>query len=197
MNVVLGITGGVGCGKSSVGRLLERLGARVLDADDVARRQLDPGSEAYDAVVARFPESRGPDGRLNRPRIAARVFADAGDRDALHAAVHPAVLREMRAWVREHRGAGPLAAIVPLLYEVGFTDPWDAVLCVAADPAVVADRVRARGWTAGEAARRQASQWPLDEKIRRADFVIWNNGSQAELEADVKRVWQELRKRSA
>jgi len=193
----IGITGGIGCGKSEVGRLLAERGVAVLDADEVARRQLEPGTPVHAALRRRYGAPvQAPDGTLDRAWLARRVFGDAAEREALNALVHPPVLGAIRTWVAERRAQGPVAVQVPLLFEVGLVDPWDAVVCVAADAAVVQQRLRARGWSDEEARQRLAAQWPLEEKMRRADYVIWNNGSLAELAAAVERIWNELRERS-
>lgn len=195
---VLGVTGGIGCGKSEVGRILRDLGVPLLDADEVAHRMLRPGTATCEAIVQAFgPDARGPDGGIDRARVAARVFANAEDRAALNRIVHPPVLREIRAWVAERRDREPLAVIVPLLYEVDVVEPWNAVVCVAARPEIARQRLRDRGWSDEEIERRLAAQWPLDEKARRADFVIWNNGTLDDLEHEVRTMWSNVMERSA
>lgn len=193
----IGITGGIGCGKSEVGRLLSGHGVAVLDADDVVHRMMEPGTPTHAALIARFgARVAGPDGRIDRPWLARLVFESAGEREALHAILHPPVLAALRKWVEERRAQGPVAVQVPLLFEVGFRDPFDAVICVAAEPGVVRERLKSRGWSDREMQSRLAAQWPLEEKMRRADVVIWNNGTLAELAAAVEQAWNELRERS-
>ena len=164
---VLGITGGIACGKSEVGRILERRGFAVCDADRLAHAAIAPGGEAQAAVARRFGSGiLGADGAVDRSALARRVFGDPRALADLNAIVHP-------------------AALVPLLFEAGWTDGWTAVICVAADPARVRERLARRGWTEEESRRRIAAQWPLEEKMRRADHVIRNDGTLAELESAV------------
>lgn len=188
------ITGGLGCGKSEVVRLLRADGVPVLDADEVAREVVRPGGEALRQIAARFGAAvLLPDGSLDRRRLAQIVFADAEARAALNAIVHPAVRASMRAWVVQQRAAGrPCAGAIPLLYEVGAESEWDSVVCVAAADDISGARLRARGWDDAEIARRRAAQWRLEEKMQRADSVIENNGSLEELAARVRAAWKEI-----
>lgn len=181
----IGITGGIACGKSEVGRVAREMGIAVLDTDDVAREVVKPGGEAYEAVVARF--GRGmvrPDGSIDRKALGERVFADPSEREALNRIVHPPVRRRWRAWRDEMRAAHrPSAVIIPLLFEVGAERDWDAVICVAAPGANVIARLREQGWNEEQARRRMAAQMDLAEKKKRSDYVIENAGSLAELQA--------------
>lgn len=198
LHPVVAVTGGVGCGKSEVGRILTDLGVQVLDADEVGHDVLAPGSTVADAVIRQFgPEIIGTTGSVDRRKLGLRVFADASARQALERLVHPVILGRMRAWVDRARGQGPCAVLVPLLFEVGWTEGWDAVWCVSASPEAVQVRLRGRGWSAGEWQRRQAAQWPLVEKEKRADLVVRNDGNREELVAAVHVAWQKLLKRSA
>jgi len=192
--LILGVTGGVACGKSEVGRILERQGFAVCDADVLAHAAIEPGGAAYGAVVRRFgPRILRADGTVDRPALARMVFADAAALADLNALVHPVVRQALDQW----RAGLPLqqdaAALVPLLYEAGWTDGWTAVICVAADPETVWERVKQRRWTAEETRRRIAAQWPLEEKARRADYVIRNDGTLAELERAVVGVLRKIR----
>lgn len=193
----IGVTGGLGCGKSEVGRLLSARGVAVLDADAVAHRLLAPGTPTQKALVDRFgTRVLEADGQVDRTWLAEKVFGSSEERADLNAIMHPPVLDEIRQWVAERRGRLPLAVLVPLLYEVGLVDPWDAVLCVAANVDVAHARLRLRGWSDAEIGQRLAAQWPLAEKVRRADAVIWNNGTKAELAVAVEKTWNELSERS-
>lgn len=195
---VIGITGGVGCGKSEVGRILAGIGVPVLDADDVAHALLEPGSPVVEQVVQRFGRAYvRPEGGVDRPALARLVFADAQARRDLEGLVHPPVWLRIQQWIRDHRDRGPVAVLVPLLYEADLTAGWSAIWCVSAPPGVVRERCRARGWSEDEVLTRQAAQWPLREKEKRADVVVSNHGSRDELVRTVRQAWSMELKRSA
>lgn len=192
--LAVAVTGGMGCGKSEAARMLHMQGIIVCDADDVARDVVRPGTEALKKLVARFgKEIVRNSGELDRGRLSSMVFADAQALADLNAIVHPPIRAAMRTWASEQRVSGRnCAGIIPLLYEVGAEEEWDFVMCIAASPDVCLARLRARGWSDEEISRRNAAQWSLDEKIKRADVVIWNNGSLDELAARVRAAWNEL-----
>lgn len=192
--LVLGVTGGVGCGKSEVGRILERHGFAVCDADHLAHDAIAPGGEAYAAVVRRFgPQIVGPDGAIDRAALARIVFGDAAALADLNALTHPPARRALRRWLDGLPPDRDAAALVPLLFEAGWTDSWTAVICVAARTEIVRERLFRRGWSEEEIRRRIAAQWPLEEKIRRAGHVVWNNGTLTELEQNVMGILQRIR----
>jgi dephospho-CoA kinase len=198
-SLAVAVTGGIGCGKSEAGEVLRRLGVDVVDADDLARRHLEPGEPVFESVVETFGRGiLGEGGRIDRAALAERVFSSAGELKKLNAAVHPAVLRDIGDRVgvarRERRD---VAVIVPLLFEAGAADGWDAIVCVAASPGLAARRLEAKGYTAGMIRKRTAAQMPVDEKIRRSDFVIWNDGSLDDLERETRKVWKEIGERSS
>ena len=192
--LALGVTGGIACGKSEVGRVLQRSGVPVLDADDVAHDLMRPGRPVHRAVVRRFGRGIvGPSGAIDRAALGRIVFADATARSELNALVHPAVRRARERWMREALRRHPVAAaIVPLLFETGAGDAFDAVICVAAPRREVMRRLRARGLTAAAAAQRVRAQMPLREKRRRADRVIENDGTLAGLARATRRALASL-----
>ena len=196
---VFAVTGGIACGKSELGRLLAGLGVMVADADEMARRLMAPGTELEAAVIGHFgPGVRGADGSLDRARLAERIFGDASARADLNALVHPPVLAELARWRAGRRAAGGLAAaLVPLLYEAGAEQGWDGVVCVAAGPATVRERLRRRGLGEAEAEARIAAQWPLEEKARRADRVVRNDGDLDSLAREARALvtWMEEKER--
>lgn len=184
------MTGGLACGKSEVGRILRRAGVPVVDADLVAHDVMRPGRPVYRAVVRRF--GRGivrSSGAIDRAELGRVVFADPAARMDLNALVHPAVRRARERWMRDALRRKPVvAAIVPLLFETGAGDAFDAVICVAAPRREAMKRLRARGLTAAEAAQRVRAQMPLRRKRRLADRVIENDGTLADLARATRRV---------
>ena len=186
---LLAVTGGLACGKSTVGRLLVDEGWEVLDTDEVAHDLLRSGTPQTAAVAAAFgPEMLAADGAVDRKVLAPRVFSDPAALARLNAIVHPAVREQVGEWTRSVRARNRSGAVqIPLLFEAGIdTLGWDAILVVAANPDIVLSRLRLRGIDDGEALRRLAAQWPLEEKVRRATHVIWNNGSPGELADNVR-----------
>ena len=188
------MTGGIACGKSTAADFWRRRGAETLDADDVAHALIAPGGAAVAAVVDVFgPAVRAAAGGIDRERLGRMAFADPAARRRLEALLHPAVIRRMRAWAEGVRRDGRRGvAVVPLLFEAGMEKEWDAVVCVASDEKTMLERLAARGLAPAEAKARIASQWPVREKMARADRVIENNGSLADLEKTCRAVWNDL-----
>lgn len=190
----VGLTGGIGSGKSEVARLLAERGAVVIDSDVLAREVVEPGTPGLAAVVDEFgPEVLTADGRLDRDRLAEIVFADPAARERLNAIVHPLV----RAASADRLAGVPEDAVVvhdiPLLVEAGLTEGWDFIVVVAASSATQLDRlVRLRGMDPAAARARIDAQMPLADKIAVADVVIHNDGSRAALEAQVDQLWKRL-----
>jgi dephospho-CoA kinase len=191
--VRVGLTGGVGSGKSAVAKLLAGHGAVVIDADAIAREVVEPGTPGFAAVVAAFgPEIVGPDGRLDRPALAAIVFAEEARRVELNAIVHPLVGQRT---VELGQAAPPDAVVVydiPLLVENNMAAGFDFVIVVQADVATRVARLRARGMAEADARDRMAAQANDDQRRAVADAVIDNNGSLDELQAQVDEVWARL-----
>ena len=196
---VLGITGGIACGKSEVGRILARHGVAVCDADDLAHAAMQPGGAAYRPVLREFgPGLRDAEGRIDRRRLGRMVFADPAARARLNELVHPAVALERARWLRRTLRTRRVAAvIVPLLYEVKAEAGCSAVVCVATPRPEALRRLRQRGLSVREAAQRIRAQMPLREKRRRADHVIENNGTKRELERKTLRVLKTILKEGA
>ena len=194
----VGLTGGIGAGKSEVSRLLASYGAVVVDADLIAREVVAPGTAGLAAVVAEFgPEVLLPDGALDRPRLGGIVFADPARLAALNAIVHPLVGRRSAELEAE---AGPGDVVlhdVPLLAENGLAGLYDLVVVVDAADGTRLDRlVRLRGMAESEARARMAAQSSREERLAVADIVIDNSGSREDLDRRVDEVWGELRARA-
>jgi dephospho-CoA kinase len=186
------LTGGIGSGKSTVAALLAERGARVVDADRIAREVVAPGTPGLAAVVAEFgPEVVGPDGSLDRPALAAVVFADPAARARLDGIVHPLV----RARAAEAVAAAPADAVVvqdvPLLVETGQAGSYDLVLVVETDQEVRVRRLVERGLSADDARARIASQATDEQRRAVADVVLRNDGDRDSLAAQVDRFWAE------
>lgn len=185
---IAGITGGIGCGKSTVARALERRGFRRLDSDQIVRDRVlvEPGVVA--AIRERFGDGViGADGAINRAALGTEVFSDDEARVWLEELVHPGVFT---AW-REAFAADPgarWAVEVPLLFEKGLENWFDFTICVACAPAQQLARLEQRGLPRELAELRISKQLPLARKIDRSDFVLWNEGSPAFLEAQVDRL---------
>jgi dephospho-CoA kinase len=190
----IGLTGGIACGKSEAGRILAREGAQVRDADELSHELIRRGGPLFDKVVARFgAQMVGADGEIDRQALGRRVFADAAERKALEALIHPEVIRVLREWVAgETRQGRNVVVIVPLLYEVGWIDLWDAVVCVASAEKVVIERLKQRGLSEHEASARISAQMPLEVKIKKANYVIQNDGTLDSLEKRTREVWQKI-----
>ena len=192
----VGLTGGIGSGKSAVSRLLRTYGAVVVDADLVAREVVDVGTPGLAAVVEAFgPEVLQEDGSLHRAALGRLVFSDPEALARLNAITHPLIAERTGALFRQaaESGAQVLVHDVALLVENGLTGSYDAVVVVAADPATQLDRlVRLRGMAEDEARARIASQLPLEDQLAVATHVIRNDGPLEELAPQVERVWASL-----
>ncbi|MDF1703335.1 MAG: dephospho-CoA kinase [Aeromicrobium sp.] len=192
--VRVGLTGGIGSGKSTVSALLRDHGAVIVDYDQIAREVVEPGTPGLAAIVERFgPEVLGADGSLDRPALGAIVFADESARRDLEAITHPAV----RARAAELEGrAGPGDVVVhdiPLLAESGERGPYDVVVVVDVPREVQVDRlVRDRGMSLDEAQARIGAQASRDDRAAVADVIVDNSGSLEELTARVRDLWREL-----
>ncbi len=176
---LLGLTGGVGMGKSTAAGFLLQHGARVVDTDELARELVQPGQPALVEIRHEFGgEVFLPDGSLNRVNLAEKVFADAAAREKLEAILHPRIRErwsaQVAAWRKENV---PLAVVViPLLFETQAEAAFDQIICVACSPPSQRERLQARGWTDVQIYRRIAAQLPVEQKLARSHFVIWSEG---------------------
>jgi len=195
----VGLTGGIGSGKSEVSRRLAAYGAIVIDADAIAREVVEPGTQGLAEVVAAFgPEVLLPDGRLDRPGLGDLVFADPELRGRLNGIVHPLVGARMREL---EQSAGPASIVVhdvPLIAENNLASGYDLVVVVDVPPRLQLDRlVRHRGMTREQARARMAAQASREQRLGIAGIVVDNSGSLAELDRQVGELWVELRRRAA
>jgi dephospho-CoA kinase len=182
---ILGLTGSIGMGKSTVADMFEARGVPVFDADAEVRRMQGPGGELLEVIERAFPGTTGNSG-VDRARLGAAVFGNAAELARLEAIVHPAVREAREAFLRQHAAARLVVFDIPLLFEKGAVSEVDAVLVVTAPPEVQRARVLARpGMTAERFAQILALQLPDAEKRARADHVIETGASLAETEAEV------------
>ena len=189
----LGLSGGIGSGKSTVAKILSEVGAVVIDADAIAKEVLEPGQVGYENVMLAFGESvLDASGNIDRKKLANLVFQDAEKLLKLESIVHPAVI----ARVSEIRESLPETAIVvydtPLLVEKQLQDQFDKILIVSADEDIRKERLVQRGLDLADIEARMANQATDIQRSAVADFVIINNGSMKELREEVAKVWQQL-----
>ncbi len=190
---IIGVTGPIGTGKSTVIRILRELGADTIDADKVAHEVMEPGGAAYQAVVEAFgPHILTDDGHIDRRRLAHIVFRDADALKRLESIVHPAVFEEVKR--RIEMSDRPIVALEAIkLLEAGLSITiCDEIWVVVADPQVQIKRLQERGMDESEARRRMAAQLSREEYERRADVVIDNSGSLDELRHQVEHAWQHV-----
>lgn len=194
--LLVGLTGNIASGKSEVARILAGLGATIIDADRLAREAVRPGTPGLAAIVDRWgPGILRADGSLDRAALRRIVFADPAEREALNRIVHPEVrrLRDREVAAARGRGDRVVVADVPLLFESGLEHDFDRLVLVDATEPTRLDRlVRRRGLGEEEARRMMAAQWPAEAKRDRADIVIRNEGTLAELRLAVEQAWRQL-----
>lgn len=193
--MVVGLTGGIGTGKSTVSRLFREMGAVVIDADQTARAVVAKGTAGLAAIAAEFgPGVLTPEGELDRQAMARRIFAEPADRRRLEAIVHPRIFEHMQGALAKallEQAAPVIILDVPLLFESGrYLGLVDKTLVVYTDSATQLARVMARdGLSEQDAARRIQAQGSLADKVRRADYTIDNNGPHDSTRAQVAALW--------
>lgn len=189
--ILVGLTGGIGAGKSTVSARLAERGAVIIDADAITHELQRPGAPVFEAIVERFgPGIVAPDGTLDRPALAAIVFNDPDELAALNAIVHPAVGAEMMQRLAAEAGSDHVVILdVPLLVESGRSDMAGTVV-VDVPPEVAVDRlVRQRGVPEEDARARMSRQASRSERLARADRVIDNSGTRDDLEVQIEDLW--------
>jgi len=188
---VIGLTGGIGMGKSTAAQLLERRGVPICDTDLLARQIVQPGQSALVEIREAFgARVIGPDGGLVREELARIVFADAGQRQRLEAITHPRIrglwTAEVERWRAEGRTHG--VVVIPLLFETNAAACFDFVICVACSAPSQRERLSSRGWTKQEIEHRIAAQWPAQKKMDQSNYVIWTEAGLDVHEAQLRRV---------
>jgi dephospho-CoA kinase len=177
--IVIGLTGGIGMGKSTAADLLSQRGLPVADTDQLARQVVEPGQPALGEIRAYF----GADivdarGQLRRDQLAERVFSSELHRRQLEAIVHPRIrslwLAQIEIWRREGRERA--VVIIPLLFETNAEKHFDGIICAACSSATQRQRLLARGWTPDQIEQRNSAQWPIEKKMLASQFVVWTEG---------------------
>lgn len=201
----IALTGGIACGKSTLAKFLRELGIRLLDSDDVVHELEAPGGAAVPAIVARFGAGvLAADGSVDRPKLAAIVFADAAARRDLEAILYPLVRSRLRAFTSEaaRRGRPPSTAplyiaIIPLLFESHWEGDYDIILAITSPLECQIHRMmRTRGYSRVQAEARLAAQMPVAEKAARADFVVVNDSTREHLKDEARRLVAWLKERA-
>jgi dephospho-CoA kinase len=177
---VCGLTGGVGMGKSTAAEFLRARGAQVVDTDELARQLVQPGQPTLAEIQAGFGTNIvAPDGQLRRDELARIIFADANARKKLETILHPRIrerwLAQIETWRKENRALA--VVVIPLLFETRAESHFNKIICVACSAPTQRQRLLSRGWTPEQIKQRLAAQWPVEQKISRADFVVWTDGA--------------------
>jgi dephospho-CoA kinase len=197
--LLVGLTGGIGSGKSTVARMLEKRGAVVFDADVLARQAVAPGTPGFEKVVERFgPNVLAPGGGLDREALASIVFADPAARRDLEAIVHPEVRRMFAEGCEEYRESDRVVVFsAPLLVETGMHTAFDLLIVVSAPVATQIERLmRDRGMPERAVQARIDAQLPLEAKAEVANVLVDNEGTLEDLEGQVDRLWRDLEARA-
>lgn len=194
--IVLGVTGGLGTGKSTVAKMFGELGATVIDADKVAHAVMEPKRLAWRALVRTFGrEILNEDETINRTRLAQRVFRDPQARRELEAIVHPHVIRHIKQQLhrlRRNRRVNAVVLDVPLLMETGSESLVERVVVVTAPPEIQRRRLQERGMSGAQISERLAAQWDVGRKVAKADDVVDNADGLEQTRRQVRQLWNQL-----
>lgn len=188
----LGLTGGIACGKSTVCRHLAGKGWFVIQTDELGRQCLEPGTGGYKKVVDAFgPSILNKDQSVDRSRLGCIVFSDAASREQLNSILHP-IIRDLwqgqlKIHLEKHPGV-PAVVEIPLLFETRAESSFVRTVSIGCSREQQLQRMRARGWDEEESDRRLRAQWPLADKMKMSDHVIWNDGTPALLHAQLERL---------
>ena len=189
---VIGLTGGIGCGKSLAAQYFAELGALVIDADQLARAAIERGSDGFDEVVTIFGDGILKDGNIDRRALGDLIFKDLTAKAQLENIIHPFVRREFEEAVASLKGDQVLVYEIPLLVETGAHQRFDVVITVESEMENRVARLRARGMHISEIEGRIAAQATREQRIEVADFLIENDGTEDELLRQVENIWDSL-----
>ena len=198
--VIIGVTGGCGTGKTTVTRMLGRLGAKTVDCDRLVNDLYRPGTAMVKKIVKYFgPDMVNKNGRINKGKLAGRIFGDAGKMDKINRLVHPAVKKRIREIIADGRRKKIAMLVVeaPLLFEAGMENWFDRIIVVYCRPKLQGRRLsRTSGPGKEEILLRIKSQWPIRQKKQKADFIVDNNGSRAKTQRQVVKIWNKCREQN-
>ena len=189
---VIGLTGGIGCGKSLAAQYFAELGALVIDADQLARAAIERGSDGFNEVVTIFGDGVLKDGNIDRRALGDLIFKDSTAKAQLENIIHPYVRREFEEAVASLKGDQVLVYEIPLLVETGAHQRFDVVITVESEMENRVARLRARGMHISEIEGRIAAQATREQRIEVADFLIENDGTEDELLRQVENIWDSL-----
>ena len=189
---VIGLTGGIGCGKSLAAQYFAELGALVVDADQLARAAIERGSDGFDEVVTMFGDGILKDGNIDRRALGDLIFKDPTAKAQLENIIHPFVRREFEEAVASLKGDQVLVYEIPLLVETKAHEKFDVVITVESEMENRIARLRGRGMHISEIEGRIAAQATREQRIEVADFLIENDGSEDELLRQVENIWDSL-----
>jgi dephospho-CoA kinase len=189
--VTIGLTGGIGMGKTTAANLLGDSGLPVMDTDVIARKVVELGQPAWDEIRQVFGEEIvGPDGQLRRDELARQVFSDETRRRQLEAIVHPRIRErwqaEVELWRAQNQPRG--VVVIPLLFETSASAFFDTIICIACSATTQRQRLLVRGLSPEQIDRRVEAQWPIEKKIALSHFVIWTEGGLDILAAQIHRI---------
>ena len=187
--ITIGLTGGIGAGKSEASDSLKRLGIPVLDTDVVARELVYPGQPALAEIVAAFGSAiLDSQGHLDRSALGQKVFGDSAARQRLEAILHPRIYDGWTAWTREQslQDQRLCAVVIPLLYEKGYDSHFQVTLALGCTPQTQRQRLHQRQWTDQMIDQRLAAQWPMSEKLQRANYCLWSEGQREALHQQIE-----------
>ncbi|MEZ5404845.1 MAG: dephospho-CoA kinase [Verrucomicrobiia bacterium] len=175
---LIGLTGGLGCGKSTAAKLLSEMGWRVIDTDEIAREIVMPGKPAWEKMRKLFGlDYFYKDGTVNRAKLAETVFHDAKRLSELNAILHPIIREEWKRQSEKLLAQGQnVLVVIPLLYETGAETEFEKVVAIGCSESVIRSRIGVRGWSEEQITARLNAQWALEKKMQKADIVIWNDG---------------------
>lgn len=189
---MIGLTGGIGCGKSLAAQYFAELGAMVIDADQLARAAIERGSDGFDEVVTIFGDGILKDGNIDRRALGDLIFKDPTAKEKLENIIHPFVRREFEEAVASLKGDQLLVYEIPLLVETNSHERFDVVITVESEMENRIARLRGRGMHISEIEGRIAAQATREQRIEIADFLIENDGSEDELLRQVENIWDSL-----
>jgi len=190
----IAITGGIACGKSRMAAYLRESGIAVCDADDIAHDILENNSSVIESIRRQFGADVINSGGVDRRKLSKLVFDDAARLQTLNALVHPEVKLAIDRWLeaQAQKNVSQSAVIIPLLFEAGMQLGWDAVICVVCSPDIQMARLRQRGLSETDAAKRIAAQLPVERKAALSDYVINNNGTVEQFSGEIEKVFREI-----